>query len=628
MKKLLAIALIVIFIFCFVGCTKIAIDPEEHELNTGESEGQSEGEGQNGESEGQVEENDNVGGGDNCEQDPLLQVRPTSISTYERDLLANFPIEMDSLKFENYIATSTHTALTETFEIIDAGVYEFSGNFTDSINIAANVNVTIVLNNATFVVNGLNTISAGASSIVTITSLPNTENMIKCTGKNEANKSIDAISTKGDLIFNGEGKLEIISETKNGIKANGSVQIIESNLVISSDNHAIAARYVNAKDCEIKVKKAPKDGINADDELSAFAYEGGYVYFDNVKYDCSVKGDGIQADTFVYAKDSDITIVTQGKFVEKTQENIDKYELEEKDFGYIFENDEYKKIPKDFRTPNREYYALSQSCRGVRVSGLKDENDELIPGKYFIYLENNHININSTDDSINCKGGSVSIKDGETLLITKDHGIDCDYNTTLYSGLYTINSYEAISGTYVEILDGTYDLVATDDGINATTDDDGVCPYIIIRGGKIDIDIISGTGDAIDANGKILITGGDIVAQTKGQESLDSDFGTWLDGGNILGVVYAAVISRTYSSDQVLTTFNIKTNIAKDSNIVIKSGETELFNVIAKNEVHIITFATELLKANDDIEIYVDGAILVSAKVEGYHVYFDATALS
>ena len=103
MKKLLTLVLSLIIVFCFVGCTKIVIDPENHGWGE-EGQGGSESEPSSGGNGGE-------GAGGSGEQEPLPQVRPTVISSYESDLLANFPIEMDFLKLGDYIAISTNDSI-------------------------------------------------------------------------------------------------------------------------------------------------------------------------------------------------------------------------------------------------------------------------------------------------------------------------------------------------------------------------------------------------------------------------------------------------------------------------------------------------------------------------------------
>ena len=128
--------------------------------------------------------------------------------------------------------------------------------------------------------------------------------------------------------------------------------------------------------------------------------------------------------------------------------------------------------------------------------------------------------------------------------------------------------------------------MASDDGINAASDDKSVTPHVIISGGNVTVDA---SGDGIDSNGSILISGGTVVVYgptSDADAGLDADKGIVVNGGTLfatstLGMVetpstnstqhvvsYAhqssisagSVVSLTDSDGNVLLSYEVKKN--------------------------------------------------------------------
>jgi hypothetical protein len=81
------------------------------------------------------------------------------------------------------------------------------------------------------------------------------------------------------------------------------------------------------------------------------------------------------------------------------------------------------------------------------------------------------------------------------------------------------------------INEGTIDIYATDDGINATSLSD-YDVVIEVNGGNITLDIESGDTDGFDANGDIYINGGNI--DVTAVSSFDADGSAVLNGGTVV----------------------------------------------------------------------------------------------
>ncbi len=101
-------------------------------------------------------------------------------------------------------------------------------------------------------------------------------------------------------------------------------------------------------------------------------------------------------------------------------------------------------------------------------------------------------------------------------------------------GTFDITAAEGIEATYIEVNDGTINITASDDGINAVQKSKSYStPTVEINGGMLTIIMGQGDTDAIDANGNIIVNGGtiDITAQ---MSSFDYDGTAQYNGGTII----------------------------------------------------------------------------------------------
>ncbi len=206
-------------------------------------------------------------------------------------------------------------------------------------------------------------------------------------------------------------------------------------------------------------------------------------------------------------------------------------------------------------------------------AGVKSENEE--EGAGFVYIEGGTFSINaggkgmmgyaaleitggtfdinSADDALHTNG-SMTVTGGNIVLSSGDDGMHADADLNITGGTISIlESYEGIEGANIFISGGDIALVASDDGLNAAGGADssgfgggfggfggdkfsaGAGDYqIVISGGYLRI---NASGDGIDSNGTLAITGGVTLVSgptNSGNGALDAMSGATVTGGVLI----------------------------------------------------------------------------------------------
>ena len=502
--------------------------------------------------------------------------------------------------------------------ITSAGSYILTGAYAGiTVSVGNGETVHLFLNNATISGGaGIAISNTNKKSTLIITACENTENEV-VSAADDAN----AIHVKGTLKINGTGTIKV-SAKKNGIKVSEGLSIADSTINLTAGNHALSARFIEAENAKINVLSAGKDALNAecDDKTQEFTLDKGYVSLKSSKVFASVSGDGIQADTFVYITGGNVDIETAATFVSYGAESMAAYDLSEDDFSYIKSGDTYKKTD-DVATKGARY-AMIQSAKGIKCGEIKYEIDGTEYAvtentNYFIVIDGARVKINSSDDAIHTNSGNVLIKSGTLDLTTLDDGIHADELVKIDGGEITVNgSYEGIEGAYVEIGGGTIYITASDDGINAASDDESVNEHIIISGGTITVDA---SGDGLDSNGTIYVSGGTLIVYgptTGADTGLDADGGILIDGGNVFVASSKEMIEipASNSKSNVLV-YGVNTVPAGSEIILTNADGGEMVRITLKKQAQAIILSTPELATNGTYSLYADENLLASFSV-------------
>lgn len=450
---------------------------------------------------------------------------------------------------------------------------------------------------------GLITIKKSVARCV-ITVADGSENLLYDEGETGIDKD-DKVSTtytagivckKTPLTINGTGELGMISLHGNGIKATGSLKILDADITVGGQNTSNGHNGISAKtglymrDVTLKVS-AMGDAVKTtleNEEVYGDGTQGstveeltdaGDIYLEGGEYDIySEKGDALKAYRVLYVAadslkaDSDGDRETDGSC--KAIKAGTSIEISE-DAG--------------------EIYAVSDTDDGLHCGNTIRMWDE------------------EKAQTVEKTVGTVKIDGGDLIDIRSgDDGIHSDVALVINNGKIGISAYEGMESGDITINDGGIEITAEGDGINAAGGagdaEDGQDSFgtkdpeqyssplyqVIINGGAV---MIKAKEDGIDSNGNIFIRGGLVGIEGPGDEKNGSfDYGH--DGGafEISGGIVAAsgpagdqMVLPTGGSTQYVMNFVFDSVLPAGTKVLIKNESgTKIGNMSSSKPIQSI----------------------------------------
>lgn len=503
-----------------------------------------------------------------------------------------------------------------TVTITEEATYLISGTLEEGmivVDAGEKAKPQIVLNNASITSKTSAPLYILSADKVVVTLAEGTENALS---NAEGFLSIDdnnidgAVFSKEDLTFNGTGSLAVTSPKGHGIVCKDDLVFAGGSYEINSASHAIDANdSVRITKASITAN-AGKDGIHAENSEDTSL---GFVYIADGTTTITAEGDGVSASGILKIMDGNFTLSAGGGNENGTKHSSDGYG----DFmgGRGPGKDRMNRSEPDSSRSNSDSSSSdSSSSDSSSMKGLKSNSSILILGGAF--------QIDSADDGIHANI-SVAIQNGTLNIATGDDGVHADETLDISGGSITIaQSYEGLEAQNLTVSGGEITLTASDDGLNAAggKDESGFGGRdeerfadrpengrgggmssgngsILISGGTLKI---TASGDGIDANGTLEITGGftTVCGPTQGDTAtLDYDVSGSISGGIFIGTG-ASGMAQTFS-DSTQGVIAVTTgNVSAQTPIVLKnaSGETVLSHTPELDYAVVILSSPEMKK--------------------------------
>ena len=519
---------------------------------------------------------------------------------------------------ENIEEPSEYDSFTDG-TITSAGKYYLKGEYSSiSITASKGSELYIFLDGVTIASN--EGIAFGSSKQIKLhlVLLNNSTNII-------TNDFIDtnAFHVKGDVLISGEGTLNVTSKQKNGLKVSKNLYVYEGvTLNVIGYNHAITAQSITTNGATISVTSETKDGIQleCDTDVTSYTDEQGYAYLVDTKVTADTKGDGIQADTYVYISGGEYNITTHGEFVSYSSSNKSEYGLSDDDFKYVKSGNDYKRVATDeIRNLSSSYYALKNSVKGIKAGAIEydtdgdDEDDTTVTsGDYQVYIAHlAKLTINSTDDCVHANYGKVIVENSNLDLNTYDDGLHADYDLTVNNASIEISkSYEGLEGANVVVNGSDTNIIANsqDDGINAASD--------LVSNNNITINNgyirVYASGDGLDANTSLTINGGTVIVEGPGSGNGSLDANKVYFKGGIVMACSTSGMRESMSATQYTFVWQGSTISSGKKVSIIDSNNDSLFSYTLKQSCNQIIFSHPDMKSGQTYRIVVDSTSLAS----------------
>ncbi len=285
------------------------------------------------------------------------------------------------------------------------------------------------------------------------------------------------------------------------------------------------------------------------------------------------------------------------------------------------------------------------SVTGNYKAGIKTKDD--------LKIMSGNLTVTAADDAI--KGhDSLAIAGGELTVSSGDDGIHSDGNVTIDNGtINVLKSVEAVEGLIITVNGGIINVVASDDGFNATNgsgsqpgDNFGgsrgnwsennsgnpadsetnresetevtVTPAIIINGGVI---FVNSNGDGMDANGSIEVNGGYIYVSgsaNDGNNATDYDKNFILNGGTFIATGMSGMYQSISSGSECYAIdYMADSVIAAGTEVKLMDGDTVVYSFTVAKKANAILLTGDKLENGKEYTLVIGSEKVSVTATEG-----------
>ena len=487
-----------------------------------------------------------------------------------------------------------------TVTITDEGCYQLSGTLENGPIVvdADKQDKTRLILNGVSVTNTTTAPLYIAQADKVFVTLQGENTLVNTTGFSVDN--IDGVVfSKDDVTFNGTGCLTV-SSAAHGIVSKDELTVTGGKFDLTTASHGVAGKDNVCIDGGSFAIAAGKDGIHSENNDDATL---GFVYIKSGSFTVSCEGDGISAAAWMQLDGGEYDIVAGGGSENGQKQQSDNWGGIGGGMGPggmgggMRPGKPGMGRTGDATVSNTSAVGAAETTDSTSIKGIKSGGDMVINGGTFT--------VNSADDAIH-SNGSMTVKDGTFTVATGDDGFHAEDTLQIAGGTVTISeSYEGLEALHVQVTGGDITLTASDDGLNAAggTDQSGMGGRdqfggmgggkggrggfggmragngsIVISGGKLHV---TASGDGLDANGTLEITGGDTIVcgPTRGDTAtLDYDTTAVISGGTFIGTGASGMAQSFSDAKQGLIALNVGNMSAGTKITVTDSAGKELLS--------------------------------------------------
>ena len=434
-----------------------------------------------------------------------------------------------------------------------------------------------------------------------------------------------AVYSKQDLTFNGSGALTVTSPAGHGIVGNDDLVLAGGTYAIASASHGLNANDSVRITGETGLTlDAGKDGIHAENNDDASL---GFVYISGGTFAIEAEGDGISAGAYLQITDGAYDLLAGGGSVNGESQSSTSW-------------GGFRGGPMETASSAEETSESSTSMKGLKaVSSLVisggaftiDAADDAVHTNAGMTVSGGAIDISESYEGLEAL--HLDIQGGEISLVSRDDGLNAAGGADgRFGGGWMGGAPEAPAGPgeAPERPDGSAKEPAAPpqdaaDGSDtppemsegggrggrggmgggfSSASSEG---SIAISGGTL---TIQASGDGLDANGTIEITGGTTVVAgpTSGDTAvLDYDTSATIAGGTFLGTGAAGMAQTFRSAEQGVVTEQVSGEAGEEIVLADASG-TALLTLSPALDFQFIVLSSPDLVSGETYTLTVGGA--------------------
>jgi hypothetical protein len=428
----------------------------------------------------------------------------TDVYTYDTATVVQVNLNGSSITVVPDVATVSGTKVT----LKSAGTYKITGTLADG-QIVVNANNS---GNVRLILNGVNIKCSTSAPIYikdadkalidladgTVNTLTDGTSYVT----DESGEPNAALFSDAELVIYGEGSLNVTANYNDGISSDDGLVIKGRTITVKSVDDGIRGKdYLIIRDGKIMVNSTG-DALKSDNETDT---SKGYLIIDSGTLTLTATaGDAVDAITNLTVNGGIFNIITGGGAGTST----------------------------------------GGGGRGMPGGGSPEGysgtiSEKALKASVSVKIEKGTFTINSADDAIH-SNGLVIIDDGNLSVATGDDAVHAETSVTINGGTLNITkSFEAIESASITVNKGNVTLVATNDGFNATNGSGGESndgSILTFNGGYIVANVSS--GDGLDSNGNIVMTGGTVIVhgpQSAPEVAFDFNGTFTISGGILIG---------------------------------------------------------------------------------------------
>lgn len=257
-----------------------------------------------------------------------------------------------------------------------------------------------------------------------------------------------------------------------------------------------------------------------------------------------------------------------------------------------------------------------------------------LKGTGSINISGGTFSISSPDDAVH-SNGACTVSGGTFTIYTGDDAFHSDTTMTVSGGSIDVKaSYEGVEGLNVNITGGRIIIQSSDDGVNAAGGADGSgmggtrpgwpgsgsttssSQYSLNVSGANTFLWMNTTGDGLDSNGALTISGGTVIVQQSGggNSGFDADGTKAVTGGLFIVVDGGDMVELPSASTQPVISYKMSSSVSANTLLNVQdSGGNTIFTYKSTVSYKHILVSSPSFKTGSSYKIYTGGSVTGTA---------------